>query len=57
MASPMEDYLDLVTEYQKAKAASVVIRSTRVERTPEMIAQEAEDALLEVVRLGLGRSK
>lgn len=38
----MEKYLNLVIEYQKAKANEAVFRTTPVERTPAIIAAEAE---------------
>ncbi|WP_157884114.1 hypothetical protein [Arthrobacter alpinus] len=45
----MENYLDLVTEYQKAMAQVNVLRSSPLLRTPSMVAAEAKAALMEVI--------
>lgn len=48
----MEQYLDLIVEYQKAKTQAGVMRTQPVERTPALIAEEAKDALLKVLSEG-----
>lgn len=41
-----EKFLDLVTEYQRAKEGEKVQRSAPMPRPASVVAQEAEDALM-----------
>lgn len=48
----METYLNLTLEYQKAKASESTLRSTPVERTPAVIASDADRALRAMIGSG-----
>ena len=45
----MEKYLNLVTEYQKAKTAENIMRTAPLPRPSSLVAEEAQAALLKVI--------